>query len=196
MPKGIYCLEGFWYGRHDKTSVRPILHLLDNCQGIKHFYHKCATESELEYMVKQWGQVGFQKKYPIIYFATHGREKEEKKFNLSESKLYFGPKETISLDKIAELLEGKCNRSIFYFGSCNTFDIDRRHIDKFLERTKGLAAIGYTKEVDWLPSAAMEILALGYLYSCDFNIMNAKEIESGLRGILGKYAIELGLRII
>jgi hypothetical protein len=31
---GIFCLEGDWYGLKDRTSVEPVLQLLERCLGV------------------------------------------------------------------------------------------------------------------------------------------------------------------
>ena len=67
MPKGIFCLEGIWFGHKDKTSVYPILDLLLRCEKIKHFYHRCATKEELIYMIKKWGEKDFKKNFPLFW---------------------------------------------------------------------------------------------------------------------------------
>ena len=168
---GIYCLEGFWFGTKDKTSVSPVLELLSKRRGIKTFYHRCATKAEVQCMVERWGQKTFQKDYPIIYLAAHGQE------NL----LDFGGKAKITLDEIAELLEGKCERAIFYFGSCETLNGQSKQIKNFLERTKAIAAIGYKNEVDWLKATCLEMLILDYLQDFEFYSKYINKLEAGLK---------------
>lgn len=171
MRKGIYCLEGFWFGSKDKTSVYPVLDLLNNARGIKRSYHRCATKAEVICMLERWGQRSFQKDYPIIYFAAHGKE----------NMLDFGGKAQISLDEIADILEGKCDRAIFYFGSCETMNMRSTYIKKFLARTNGLAAIGYKNEVDWMRATCLEILILDHLQDVEFYSKYIDKLEQSLK---------------
>ena len=55
--------------------------------------------------------------------------------------------------------EGAKGRVIF-FDSCSTIDISGKRIQVFLDRTKASAVCGFTEEVDWLESAAFELLVL------------------------------------
>src|SRR4029078_9738539 len=133
------------------------------------------TKEELEFMIKRWGLRMFQKDYPIMYFATHG----------IENALNFGKDAVITLDEIADLLEGKCERAIFYFGSCDTLNIDKRRVNAFLEKTRALAAIGYKKEVDWLLAWSVEMLVLNYLQECEFDSRGIKKMEAILKEKFG-----------
>ena len=186
--KGIYCLEGFWFGAKDRTSVFPVLDLLDRHEKIRNMYHRCATREELCFMLQRWGTKSIQKDYPILYLAAHGQE----------SRLDFGGKAKITLDELAELLEGKCERTVVYFGSCSTLGIDKRHIKRFLEKTHALAAIGYCKPVGWLPAASLELLVLSYLKELNFDTQGMKSVEGEMKERFGKLTgnLELEFRVV
>ena len=55
-------------------------------------------------------------------------------------------------------LEGACKKRIIHFGSCGTLDIHGNRVRSFLQRTGALAVCGYKSEVDWMLSAAFEII--------------------------------------
>ena len=55
--RGIFCLEGDWWGVRDKTSVEPLLRLLETMGDCKvpYFHHDVATHDELDfYLNKAW----------------------------------------------------------------------------------------------------------------------------------------------
>ena len=51
IKKGIYCIEGLWDHNNvkDKSSVLPILNLLEIRGYCKFIHHGCATQQELEF---------------------------------------------------------------------------------------------------------------------------------------------------
>jgi len=63
--KGVFCIEGFWYGDHrDTTSVYPVLQLVRRYQNMPFLHHKCYTYEEFCFSIQRWKQRGFHKKYP------------------------------------------------------------------------------------------------------------------------------------
>ena len=46
--KGIFCLEGDWRGVRDKTSVEPMLRLLETMGNyrVPYFHHDVGTQEE------------------------------------------------------------------------------------------------------------------------------------------------------
>ena len=151
--RGVFCLEGHWYGDHrDTTSVYPILDLVHRFHKMPFIHHKCSTIEEFEFSIKRWKTKSFHNKYPILYLAFHG----------DRGKLLIG-KDNISLYELANLLQGKCRGVVIYFGSCATLDIHGRIINNFLKRTGAIAALGYTKDVEWLISSAFDVLLMNEL---------------------------------
>jgi len=72
---GIFCLEGFWYGDHrDKTTVYPVLELINRIKGIPWLHHRCGTIEEFEFSLKRWKTKVFHSKYKILYLAFHGEK--------------------------------------------------------------------------------------------------------------------------
>ena len=72
---------------------------------------------------------------------------------------------------LAEIIDGRGSGRILHFSSCSTLDIDQEgEIKQFLKRTKVKAVCGYRNDVDWLESAAFEVLlieALAYYRRVD-----------------------------
>jgi hypothetical protein len=92
--------------------------------------------------------------------------------------------ETATLERLGEHLDGQLDECVIYFGSCSVMGTNEDDIDALLERTGASAAMGYTEDVDWVDSAAMDLIALGQLayYEKLGNALNrlegAKEYES------------------
>ncbi|MES2431253.1 MAG: DUF6642 family protein [Bacteroidota bacterium] len=168
--KGVFCIEGFWYGdQRDKTSVYPVLDVVHRYEGMPFIHHRCATVKEFEYCMSRWKTKSFHEKYPLLYLSFHG-----------EKGIIKIGKETVSIDELADLLEDKCNGVIIYFGACSTVDIDKRKLQSFMNKTGTLAVFGYRKDVDWLRSASFEILLLSYFLRYPFDSSGIKQMSEEL----------------
>src|SRR4051812_27155873 len=116
--KGIYCIEGLWEFNkiHDRTTVLPILDLLEKRNICKYVYQDCATEAELEFFINKWRNKSICERYPILYLAFHGRD----------GCIYLNNKDVYTLEQLSHLLEEKCAGKVIYFGSCSTLNINAR----------------------------------------------------------------------
>src|SRR5512147_1436861 len=113
--KGIFCLEGDWWNRLERAStVEPILGLLHRWDPyfVPYIHRDVATRTEFEHYVRLWAQRRYAK-YPVLYLAFHGEESE---ILLGDRRK---PQNRVSLDELGELLAGKCEGRIIYFGSCD-----------------------------------------------------------------------------
>jgi hypothetical protein len=148
---GVLCLEGEWYGAEDRTSVQPLLEMLERSGHIHAMWRDVATRDELRFYVARWTHKAWAD-YPLLYLGFHGAPGE----------FYVG-KTPVSLDELAEDLEGKCAGRIIHFGSCATLDVSQDELGEFRVRTGAHAVTGYTAQVDWLEAAAFEILLVNEL---------------------------------
>ncbi len=165
---GIFCLEGFWYGDHrDKTSVYPVLELINRINGVPLLHHRCCTIEEFEFSLKRWKTKTFHNKYKILYLAFHGEKGLIKIGN-----------ESVNLNELAEMLEDKCEGTVIYFGSCSTLNFDKRLLQKFLLKTKSLAILGFKQDVNWLRSASFDIQMLSYFFEHPFDTKGIVKIYS------------------
>ena len=150
---GIFCLEGDWTDRLTSAlSVRPLLEMLVP-QGISTvpIHRDVATSEELFYYLEKWLQPGYER-YTVGYLAFHGEE----------SCIGLGNEE-ITLDGLADFLGERARGRILYFGSCGTLAAPDEVLRDFVVRTGVKAICGYTKEVDWLYSAAFDFILLPLL---------------------------------
>ncbi len=184
--KGIFCLEGFWYGDHrDKTSVFPVLDLVHRRSNMPFVHHRCATKEELIFSLKRWKTKSFHRKYPLLYLAFHGKK----------GHITIG-KEEMSLEELAEVLENKCSGVVIYFGSCLTLKMDNRLLQNFMERTETVAIMGYKQVVDWLPSASFEIRLLDIMQEFPFDSKGIAKIEQSLKENCNGQIRELDFRFV
>jgi hypothetical protein len=176
IKKGIYCLEGLWnhHDIKDKSTVLPILDLLEKRNYCDYIYHDCATKEELEFFLDKWTRLSVSNKYPILYFAFHGEE----------GSIFFTNKKKYTLDELGDFLEGKCFGKVIYFGSCSTLKIDKRIIKSFLEKTGAIAAIGYKTDVDWIQSTACDLFVFEALQE---DKLDSKGIENIHKKIISNY---------
>jgi hypothetical protein len=187
MKKGIFCLEGLWDNNvKNKSTVLPILDLLDK-RGICHYiYHCCATKEELELLLKKWKQKKIISKYPILYLAFHGLKEH----------IYITNKNTYSLSELGSILENSAEGKVIFFASCETLSTNERVIQSFLKQTNAIAAIGYKQEVDWMISTAFELLVLDALQQDKFDSKGIENIETKIKSNYGQLHTILDFRIV
>lgn len=182
--KGIFCLEGKWYeDLRKRSSVRPILELLELNSNIPYIHADCATLTEFEFFINKWVQKKYDN-YPILYLAFHG----------SENGIWIS-EEFLTLNKISKELSNKCENRIILFASCSTINIDKRSLKRFLETTGALAICGYKLVVPWIQSTSLELMILSALQENTFDGRGVAAIEKKLNEISNMFA-SLEFRIV
>jgi len=173
---GIFCLEGLWEDDlRKKPTVEPVLSLLKQIKDVPYIYRDCATPEEFAFYVKKWVQKKY-KGYPILYLAFHG---ENGRICISKG--------GYDLDEVSELLSKKCKGTVIVIGSCNTLNIDKRHLNRFLGTTGALAVCGYKTEVDFLPSTAFELLLLDTLQENKFDGRGIVSMETKVKKLASSF---------
>ncbi len=102
----------------------------------------------------------------------------------------------MNLRELEERLEGACKKRIIHFGSCGTLDIHGNRVRSFLQRTGALAVCGYKSEVDWMLSAAFEIILF---YELQFNALTKAgmaAVRKRVRGQAHNLAKKLKFRMV
>lgn len=150
-PKNIFCLESLWNENvASKLSVLPLLDLVSKANDIKNIHLSCNTKSEFEFNIKYLKR---RKSYQILYLAFHG----------SNKKIHFADGNEIDLEELVEILEENLSNMILHFGSCSTLKADDLSLKNFVKKTGTYLVSGYQTEIDWIESAAMDILYFTYL---------------------------------
>lgn len=146
---GIFCIEGEWGNSlHDERSVRPLLDVVHRQEDVDFLHRRVSTIEEFEALVARWQQRQYSR-YKVGYFAFHG----------SPGVIWIGRKR-IDLERLGELMAGKAHGKTLYFGSCKTVQVPNSRLDEFKRITGARVVAGFTRNVDWLESAAFDLLAL------------------------------------
>lgn len=190
-PKGIFCLEGDWWGVKDKTTVEPVLELLQKNKDyhVPYIHRDVGTIEEFEHYITKWSQKGLAK-YPILYLAFHG----------DSGVIYAGSgrqkKKEVPLVRLAELLEGRCKGQVIVFGSCDTLKVHGKRLNTFARRTGAVAVFGYRESVDWVTSSAFELLLLGQLQQAQFTKRGMIALKGDLRKVAGSLVRKLKFHMV
>jgi len=153
--KYIYCLEGNWSKNpRSNQSVKPILDLLHTFSKVKYIYCKCVTKDEFLKGLKAFTQKRYSN-YTILYIAYHGRK----------NCIHFG-NDSITINEIASVLEGKLYGKIVHFGSCSTLRTSSKNIIDFVTRTGCSLLSGYKRDVEQISGGAFELVYFELLQKC------------------------------
>lgn len=152
--KGIFCLESEWFGLRSTVSVRPALEFLATSDYHIHYIHRdVATRAELEHYLRKWLQERHTA-YRILWLSMHSRKGLLLPGDMRR------PDETISIDRLEEVLTGHCRDKFIHFGGCRTIALPRARLQRFLRRTGAVGISGFREEVDWTESTLFELALL------------------------------------
>ena len=198
--KGVFCLEADqWLGQKDRSSVEPMLRMLEVVKGLKvpYDHRTVATIEELKYHLNRYLQRTYDT-HPLLYFAFHGGGAEKgEDGKVEESSIYLSEGKWMGLSDLAGIMEDRCASRVIHFGACSVMSTDKRRLRTFLRRTGALAVCGYQKDVDWIESAAFDMLILAkiqyyYLGRKD----SIQEFDKDLRTAASGLYKKLGFRLI
>lgn len=156
--KNIACLESLWdedvIENDQQASVVPILELLSKIVEDFNFSHlTCNTRGELEYNLEALKRLKKKKKYGILYLSFHGEP----------GHIHLADNTKMSLEDLADVMGQRFAGWVVHFGSCGTVKVDKGRLAEFVEATQVLLVSGYTKDVYWIESTAMDLLFFDYL---------------------------------
>ena len=103
--------------------------------------------------------------------------------------------EEVTLDWLEGQLRGKCARRMIHFGSCSMLGVHGNRLNRFLRETGALAASGYLGEVNWIRSAAFELLVLTELQYGALRVTSLKKAEERVRAASAGLSTQLGWRM-
>lgn len=158
--KNIACLESLWDDElENRLSVRPILELTARATTAKFAYLTCNTKAELKLNL---GLLSRKKSYGVLVLAFHG---DPGKIELAEHV-------RVSLDSLATMMQRSFAGWVVHFASCGTMRVDDAQLRRFVSETGVAMVTGFTKEVDWIDGAVMDLLLLRWLqYYRDLNAL-------------------------
>jgi hypothetical protein len=125
-----------------------MLDLLANEYKIKHVRFSCGTRAEFTHRLKRSRKHGFD----TLYLSFHGKKNH---ITLEDGH--------ISLEEIAEIMKHRFADWHIHFGSCSTFKFNGASVRKFKRSTQAYMVTGYTKDVYWMDSVALEMGVFSYL---------------------------------
>lgn len=178
---GIFCVEGTWSSSlTDRASVREMLEILEDVDGIEYIHTRVSTEEGLLDALRKWRQKQYAH-YSLGYFAFHGRP----------GRILIG-RHPVHLKTLGETLKDSCEGKTLYFGSCSVLQVPERQIQAFRTKTGAECLVGFNRDIDWLASAALDLILLQALALKS----DPAEVESSLRAEYGDLADHLGLQMI
>lgn len=180
---GVFCVEGQWHrDLNARGSVLPTLELLERLGRIRFIHKDVATRGELDYYLDRWLLRQYAD-YHVGFFAMHGEP----------TKLYVTDRESVDLKDVAARMAGRCEGKRLYFGSCSVLRASDAKLLEFLAETGAAMICGYTRDVDWVESAAFETVLLDVLVNGAH--INAAERRMG-SAQWAPLATYLGFRIV
>jgi hypothetical protein len=163
--RNIACLESLWTQQtENRLNVVPALELISKTYGAKFSHLTCNTREELNYNL----HLLCKRNYDILYFAFHG----------SPGKIHLH-RDEVTLTELAEMMNCRFENWIIHFGTCSTFR-KPKEVEYFARQTRVSLVTGFTRDVDWIESTALELLL--------FKAMQAfKSPKVVCRNLLNKY---------
>lgn len=185
--KKIFCLETEWElsksrKMRDKASMLPLLHFLEQSNGVEFVFRNVASRTDLRYYINQLGYKTY-KDFQIIYLAFHGRSKALEIPN--------DEKNPIPFSELVEISDGVFQDKIVHFGSCRTLYTSDERILEFKEQTGARLISGYTKKIDFIRSSILDIAYFSEL----LDIQNVGAIEKRMIKRYDKLMDDLGFKI-
>ena len=178
---GIFCVEGTWSSSlTDRASVREMLEILEDVDGIEYIHTRVSTVDGLMDALRKWRQKQYSR-YSLGYFAFHGRP----------GRILIG-RHPVRLKELGATLEDACAGKTLYFGSCSVLQVPERQIAQFRAQTKAECLVGFNRDIDWLASAALDLILLQAMALK----RDPEDVERSLRHEYGDLADHLGLKMI
>jgi uncharacterized protein YecE (DUF72 family) len=149
---GVLCLEGEWTDNlRNNQSVLPTLEHLKRLEQLDYIHRDVATREELAYYARLFARRAGREyaNFTTVYLPMHG----------SPGALSLNSAETMTLAETAEQLGEAARGRFVYLGSCSSLRATSK-VRAFLDASRASGVCGFTKDVDWLESSAVDLLLL------------------------------------
>ena len=181
--RGVVCVESF---AEEEESFGPTLKFLSNLLDFSTLNVKTvATRLQLTREIEDWGNRD-DWKYPILWMSGHGTKGG---FYVNDPT---GPGQSrVDLGTLTDIARSGYSWSgyLVHFGACSTLSGYGDATRDFLYNS-GLAGVsGYSKDVDWIPSLAFEMLYIRF-------IQEAMEHSNSKKGIDEAILVECRNRLL
>ncbi|MER7441271.1 DUF6642 family protein [Micromonospora avicenniae] len=185
MPKlkGVFCVEGEWHRDMTKRwSVLPTLEMLERLESLSYIHRSAVTQDQLKYVLGQWSSRKYSS-YEVGFFALHG----------SPNQLWLSESQSTSLEEVADWMAGRWQGKRIYIGGCSVLRGSDTYLSDFLSRTGASMVCGFTKQVDWIESAAFETVILDRLVNSG-KVNSVQQLAASARW--APLAQHLGFRVV
>lgn len=155
--RGMLCLEGEWgEDLTDHRTVQPLVAYVASISDCDYLHRRVQNTAGLLDLVDRWCQDEALTTYGILYIAAHGGAGSVCLGSYSD------PETDVTLDQLEGVIDGRGAGGIIYLGACSVVrqEEDVRH---FVSRTGLSAVAGYTADVDFVLSSAVDLIALNAL---------------------------------
>ena len=177
--KGIACIESFWDSDvESRLSVAPLLQVIASNNDARFVHLTCNTKAELQFALKA---IPSREPFQILYFAFHGRR----------GKIDLADGTSLTLPELAIAMGHKFSSWVLHFGTCGTIHTDSNVLDSFMQATDAVLLLGYKKNVDWIESAAMDLILFDWMQ----NYKNMRSMWSYLKRNYGGLMRRTGLAV-
>jgi len=152
MSLGVLCLETYYSSEpHDRSTVRGLLEVLETNSNVSVVHRHVAERDDFEWYIENYWVA--DPRYDVLYVASHGKGGSISDENDAK----------MSYQWLRNRIATKGGGRVVYLSGCETLQVSEQVLTRFTEATRAAAVAGYTKNVDWLESAAMDLIALGAL---------------------------------
>jgi len=196
----VLAFEGEWeFGPdegvlNDRTSGRTILETLKNFRGKEAFdfiHRRTATREELYYYLEkclgETPDTGLDE-YNVIMFSLHGAKGEIVLPSTTKGEPDELPLKIFGMELTHRFGQQCLKGKVVYFGSCNVA-LDKGSIEDFKNQTGASAVIAFTEAIDWLESAAFELILFDWLLSWK----QIRKVKEGVESDWPEFSERLGM---
>ncbi len=153
-----------------------------------HIRYDVHTEEEFWFLLRRWTQKRFLHTHPILYLGFHGNPGVIFLRNGKSSP-------EIHLNEVRDELIGQCKGRVIVLGSCETMEATSWSPRRFCEVTPAAAICGYKRPIDWMTSAAMDLLLLSAMQRNAFTAAGIRAMSRSISRRAKGLRSHLGLRI-
>ena len=130
--------------------MQPIIDVVSKIYNVKVTYLSCNTREEFEFNLKM---IRRRRNSCVLYLGFHG---ERDCISLPGGN-------SLTLGDLADLMGNRFKNWVVHFGSCSTCNVDEERLGEFRASTGVAAITGYTKDIGWIDSAALDMILLCWL---------------------------------
>lgn len=172
--KLIFSIESDWENSAKKqSSILPMLQCINGIYpNVKYIFRTANTKEELLYCLKKFKQISKTNgDFCSLFLSGHGEP----------GQMHFG-KDVLTLSDLADLSAEVGPRlfdgHLVHFDACSVLKDSEKDAERFINSTGAALATGFTTDVDFIESLALEMLYIYYLKEYKKPISAYKKINT------------------